>query len=71
MITYAATQAGIKTLFASTMDRINQLIAADADHSLVKKLHYYQSQDLLVSDEIGYLQLGNPDTRMEDAIKSG
>ncbi|MFP4573119.1 MAG: ATP-binding protein [Desulfobacterales bacterium] len=57
-IAYAATQAGIKTLFASTMDMINQLIAADADHSLVKKLHYYQSQDLLVCDELGYLPLG-------------
>jgi len=57
-IAYAATQTGIKTLFTSTMDMINQLIAAEADHSLVKKLHYYQSQDLLVCDELGYLPLG-------------
>jgi DNA replication protein DnaC len=57
-IAYGATQAGIKTLFSSTMDMINQLIAAEADHSLVKKLHYYQSQDLLVCDELGYLPLG-------------
>ena len=54
----AATQTGIKTLFTSTMDMINQLIAAEADHSLVKKLLYYQSQDLLVCDELGYLPLG-------------
>ena len=54
----AATQTGIKTLFTSTMDMINQLIAAEADHSLVKKLNYYQSQDLLVCDELGYLPLG-------------
>ena len=40
------------------MDMINHLIAAEADHSLLKKLHYYQSQDLLVIDEIGYLPLG-------------
>jgi len=57
-IAYAATQAGIKTLFTTAMDMINNLIAAEADHSLLKKLHYYQSQDILVCDEIGYLPLG-------------
>ena len=57
-LAYAATQAGIKTLFTSTMDMLNQLIAADADHSLLKKLSFYQAPDLLVCDEIGYLPLG-------------
>jgi DNA replication protein DnaC len=57
-IAYAGTQAGIRTLFTTTMDMINQLIAAEADHSLIKKLHYYQSQDLLICDELGYLPLG-------------
>jgi DNA replication protein DnaC len=57
-VAYAATQAGIKTLFTTTMDMINHLIAAEADRSLLKKLHYYQSPDLLVCDEIGYLPLG-------------
>ena len=57
-IAYAATQAGIKVLFTTAMDMINHLISAEADHSLLKKLHYYQSQDLLVCDEIGYLPLG-------------
>jgi len=55
---YAATQAGIKVLFTTAMDMINHLIAADADHSMLKKLQYYQSQELLVIDEIGYLSLG-------------
>ena len=55
---YAATQAGVKTLFTTAMDMINHLIAAEADHSLLKKLQYYQSQDLLAIDEIGYLSLG-------------
>jgi DNA replication protein DnaC len=55
---YAATQAGIKVLFTTAMDMINHLIAAEADHSMLKKLHYYQSQELLVIDEIGYLSLG-------------
>ena len=57
-IAYVATQAGKKALFTTAMDMINHLIAAEADHSLLKKLHLYQSQDLLVIDEIGYLPLG-------------
>lgn len=57
-IAYAATQASFKVLFTTAMDMINHLIAADADHSLLKKLHYYQSPALLVIDEIGYLPLG-------------
>ncbi len=57
-IAYAATQASIKVLFTTAMDMINHLIAAEADHSLLKKLHYYQSPTLLVVDEIGYLPLG-------------
>jgi len=57
-LAYAATQAGIKTLHTSAMDMLNHLIAAEADHSLLKKLQYYESPDLLVCDEIGYLPLG-------------
>lgn len=57
-VAYAATQAGRKVLFTTAMDMINHLIAAKADQSLLKKLHYYQSPDLLVCDEIGYLGLG-------------
>jgi DNA replication protein DnaC len=57
-IAYAATQAGIKVLFTTAMDMINHLVAAEADHSLLKKLNFYQSPDLLVIDEIGYLPLG-------------
>ncbi len=57
-IAFAATQAGIKTLFTTAMDMVNHLIAAEADHNLLKKLKYYQSPDILVVDEIGYLPLG-------------
>ncbi|MCF6247385.1 MAG: ATP-binding protein [Desulfobacula sp.] len=57
-IAYAATQAGIKTLFTTAMDMINQLVAAQTDHTLIKKLKFYQSQDILLCDEIGYLPLG-------------
>ncbi len=58
-IGYAATQTGIKVLFTTAMDMINQLIAAEADHSLVKKLNHYQTPELLIIDEIGYLPLGS------------
>lgn len=48
----------MKVLFTSAMDMVNQLITAEADRSLLKKLHYYQSPILLVVDELGYLSLG-------------
>lgn len=57
-VAYAATQAGIKTLFTTAAQMLNHLAAAEADSSLLKKLHYYNSFDLLVCDEIGYLPLG-------------
>ncbi len=57
-IAFAACNANIKVLFTTAMDMINHLIAAEADHSLLKKLHFYQSPDLLVCDELGYLSLG-------------
>jgi DNA replication protein DnaC len=56
---YQATQAGIKVLFTTAMDMINHLIAADADHSLLKKLNFYQLPELLIIDELGYLPLGS------------
>ncbi len=58
-IGYSATQEGVKVLFTTAMDMINQLIAAEADHSLVKKLTFYQSPALLIVDELGYLPLGS------------
>jgi len=57
-IAYAACNANIKVLFTTAIDMINHLIAAEADRSLLKKLHYYQSPTLLVCDELGYLSLG-------------
>jgi DNA replication protein DnaC len=57
-IAYAACNANVKVLFTTAIDMINHLIAAEADHSLLKKLHCYQSPALLVCDELGYLSLG-------------
>jgi DNA replication protein DnaC len=55
-----ALQACLKNkrvLFTTAIDMINQLIAAQADHSLLKKLKYYQQPALLVCDELGFLSL--------------
>jgi DNA replication protein DnaC len=57
-LAYAACNANRKVLFTTAMDMINQLIAAEADHSLLSKLHYYATPDLLVCDELGDLSLG-------------
>ena len=35
-IAYVATQSSVKVLFSTAMDMINHLIAAEADHSLLK-----------------------------------
>lgn len=55
---YAAVNANIKVLFTTAMDMINQLIAAEAEHALLRKLQQYQAPELLVIDELGYLSLG-------------
>jgi DNA replication protein DnaC len=57
-IAYAACNANMKVLFTTAIDMINRLIAAEADHSLLKQLHHYATPDLLVCDELGYLSLG-------------
>jgi DNA replication protein DnaC len=57
-LAYAACNANIKVLFTPAIDMINHLIAAEADHSLLKQLQAYQAPELLVCDELGYLSLG-------------
>ena len=39
------------------MDMLNHLLAAHADHSLVRKLKIYTEPTVLVCDELGYLSL--------------
>lgn len=58
-IGFAACNANRKVLFTTAMDMINQLIASEADHSLVKKLPIYTTPELLIIDELGYLALGD------------
>jgi DNA replication protein DnaC len=45
-------------LFTTAIDMINHLIAAEADHSLLKQRQYSQLPDLLGCDELGSLSLG-------------
>jgi len=56
-IAYQACLKNNKVLFTTAIDMINHLIAAQVDHSLLKKLKYYQSPALLVCDELGFLSL--------------
>jgi len=57
-IGYQATQKKIRTLYVSVMEMINKLIAAQADHTLLKELKTYQDPELLLIDELGFLPLG-------------
>jgi len=57
-LAYAACNANIKVLCPTAIDMINPLMAAEADHSLLKQLHHYYAPDLLVCDALGYLSLG-------------
>lgn len=57
-VAHAACLANIRVLFTTAIEMINHLIAAEADRSLIRKLRFYQSPDLLVCDELGYLALG-------------
>lgn len=54
---FAACQREIKTLFTTAADLINHLVAAQADHSLIKALRRYTQPRLLIIDELGYLPL--------------
>ena len=56
-IAYQACLKKHRVLFTTAITMINHLIAAEVDHSLLKKLKYYQSPSLLVCDELGFLAL--------------
>jgi DNA replication protein DnaC len=56
-IAYQACLKNNRVLFTTAIDMINHLIAAQVDHSLLKKLKFYQIPSLLVCDELGFLSL--------------
>lgn len=57
IIAYRACQANHRVLFIPAMEMLNQLLASQVDHSLVRKLKTYTRPSLLVVDELGYLSL--------------
>jgi DNA replication protein DnaC len=56
-IAYQACLKNKSVLQTTAIDMINHLIASKSDHSLFKKLKYYQSPSLLLVDELGFLSL--------------
>lgn len=54
---YATCQAGHTVLFASAVDMLNSLLAAQSAHRLKAELKKYVSPQLLVLDELGYLPM--------------
>jgi DNA replication protein DnaC len=52
-----ACQANLRVLFTPAMQMLNQLVASQADHSLVRKLKIYTDPAILICDELGYLFL--------------
>jgi len=57
IIGWKACQANLRVLFTPAMHMLNQLVASQADHSLVRKLKIFTDPALLVCDELGYLSL--------------
>ena len=57
IIGWKACQANLRVLFTPAMQMLNQLVASQADHSLVRRLKTYTDPTLLVCDELGYLSL--------------
>jgi DNA replication protein DnaC len=47
----------VRVLFTTAMDMLNQLLASQVDHSLVRKLKVYTEPAFLLIDELGYLAL--------------
>jgi DNA replication protein DnaC len=54
---WRACQANQRVLFTTAMDMLNNLLASQVDHSLVRRLKAYTEPTLLVCDELGYLSL--------------
>jgi len=54
---WRACQANLRVLFTTAMDMLNHLLAAQVDHSLVRKLKVYTEPTALLVDELGYLAL--------------
>ena len=54
---YAACEAGFRVRFATAIDIVNALSAAEKAGRLVQEMKKYTRPDLLVCDELGYLPI--------------
>lgn len=54
---WQACQANYRVLFTTAMNMLNQLVASQVDHSLLRRLKTYTAPALLICDELGYLSL--------------
>jgi DNA replication protein DnaC len=57
IIGWKICQANCRILFTTAMNMVNQLVASQVDHSLVRKLKTYTDPTALICDELGYLSL--------------
>jgi DNA replication protein DnaC len=57
IIGWKICQANCRILFTTAMNMVNQLVASQVDHSLVRKLKAYTDPAVLICDELGYLSL--------------
>lgn len=54
---YAACQKGISTLFITAAEMVNQLSHAQKSYNLETELNRYRRPQVLIIDELGYVQL--------------
>ncbi|HEY0790757.1 MAG TPA: IS21-like element helper ATPase IstB [Chthoniobacterales bacterium] len=54
---HAACLRGHRVLFISAIDLVNRLSAAESNRQLAREIRRYQSPQLLLIDELGYLPL--------------
>jgi DNA replication protein DnaC len=67
----AACQKGHRVLFSTAVNVVNQLQAAQADGSFLRRLKSYLSPDLLYLDELGYLPIDRKGADMLFQVISG
>lgn len=64
IIGWRACHSNQRVLFTTAMDMLNHLLAAQVDHSLVRKLKLYTDPSLLICDELGYLSLDQQNSNL-------
>src|ERR1700761_3245092 len=52
---YAACLRGHSVLFAAAIDVVNRLSAAESNRQLAREIKRYQSPQILLIDELGYM----------------